>query len=165
MKEDEYEIIKDNCQKQYLNENNLQIIPYQAISIQLEPQQQNKQAFPNQQQKNKIEYSFVKLAGYLLDAFATNFFKICNYFYFQLNKEESLINKNDCEKLFGLEEFKNLIGRDYTKDELNQKFNRCLLFEDPNKQPTENLKQNALKRQRNFQRAKNIIYQQNDWEE
>ncbi|KAL4505228.1 hypothetical protein ABPG72_016295 [Tetrahymena utriculariae] len=160
----------------------LQIIPSSSVFLQIQPEKQNEQNFND---KPIIFNSFVKyFTGALIGAIVAYAFGINPYYgaivglFISLtpemldhlkkkyqNQEESSLNINDCEKLIGLDEFKKINGRDYTKDEFNQKLNRCLLFEEPNKQPTEALKLNALKRQRNLQRAKVIIYKKNDWEE
>ncbi|KAL4505224.1 hypothetical protein ABPG72_016291 [Tetrahymena utriculariae] len=178
-KQDQME--KDYCQKDNSSEINLQI-PSSSVSLQIEPLKQNKQNFPVQQ--ILLNYALKCFIGGLFGAITVKTFKIrskywpilgtCIFYTPKMfdylkkicqNCKQSSLNISDCERLIGLEEFKKINGRDYTKDEFNQKLNRCFQFEDPNKQPTEALKQNALKRQRNLQLAKFIIYKKNGWEE
>ncbi|KAL4505225.1 hypothetical protein ABPG72_016292 [Tetrahymena utriculariae] len=93
---------------------------------------------------------------------------ICSYFVEKNVIDPIFLVQNDdlteYEKLIGLENFRSVNnGIDYTKEEFDFKYKKCLLNDHPDKQPTESLK--AIARQKVFkiQLAKQMIYQQRGW--
>ncbi|KAL4505229.1 hypothetical protein ABPG72_016296 [Tetrahymena utriculariae] len=105
------------------------------------------------------------VAGGLLGALVGG---ICSYFV-EKNVIDPffLVQNNDLteyERQIGLEEFKSINnGQDYTKEEFDCRYKKCLLNEHPDKQTTESLK--AIARQKIFkiQLAKEMIYKLRGW--
>ncbi|EAR98832.1 transmembrane protein, putative (macronuclear) [Tetrahymena thermophila SB210] len=176
MKEQQSEKEKDSYHEDCLNKINLQLICSQSIP--LEPEKQNKQTF----------YDILKncIVGAIIGSFLYKIFYFRIQFKSQLvklvpiaggfaplivvalkryqqNQEQNRLSYY--EKLVGINDFKEVNGRYYTKEEFDQKYNRSLLFEDPNKQPTKALEQNALLRQNKLKQAKQMVYKKHGWQE
>ncbi|KAL4468547.1 hypothetical protein ABPG74_005050 [Tetrahymena malaccensis] len=69
----------------------------------------------------------------------------------------------ESERDIGLESFKELNGRDYTKKEFDQKVKKCLQNEHSDNYEEEALKKNALEKIFKIQKSKELIYKHRNW--
>ncbi|EAR98830.2 transmembrane protein, putative (macronuclear) [Tetrahymena thermophila SB210] len=176
MKEQQSKKEMDSYHEDQFNQNNLQLICSQSIP--LESEKQNKYTFSDIVKYcivgamigaliQEIFYLLIKqkfelvILGPVVGSFAPLIVMALKHYY--QNQQQNRLS--DYEKLVGINYFKEVNGRDYTKEEFDKKFNRSLLFEDPNKQPTKALAQNALLRQTKLKQAKVMVYKKYGWEE